>query len=148
MPKSEAHVRAIADTNIVVSGLLWHGAPRQVLEAARSGIIQLYTSLVLLAEFVDVLQRPKFARRLALAQVTPENLVSGYAALATVILPAAIPRVIASDPDDDAVIACAVGAQAEVVVSGDRDLLDLQSYGGITIVTAAELLVHLGLSPT
>lgn len=136
-------MRVIADTNIAVSGLLWHGAPRQVLEAARAGTIQLYTSPVLLAELEDVLQRSKFARRLTLAQVTPPTLVLGYASLARVIHPASVPSVIASDPDDDAVIACAVAAQAEVIVSGDRDLLNLRFYEGIPIVTAAQLLSRL-----
>ena len=63
-------MRVVADTNTVVSGLLWHGNPRQVLEAARSGTLQLYTSAALLGEIEEILQRPKFAQRLSLAGVT------------------------------------------------------------------------------
>jgi putative PIN family toxin of toxin-antitoxin system len=74
-------VRVVADTNTVVSGLLWHGNPRQVLEAARAGTFQLYASAALLAEIEEVLQRPKFAQRLSFAGVTSRTLVMGYAAL-------------------------------------------------------------------
>jgi uncharacterized protein len=136
-------MRVVADTNTVVSGLLWHGAPRQVLDAARTGTLELYTSALLLAELADVLQRPKFAQRLTLAEVTPQTLVVGYAALARLIVPATIGVVVAADPDDDAILACAVAARAEVIVSGDSDLLHLASYEGIPIITAAQLIARI-----
>jgi len=136
-------VHVVVDTNTVVSGLLWHGAPRQVLDAARVGRLALYTSAPLLAELAEVLPRPKFAQRLALAEVTPQTLVLGYAVLAQLIVPATIGPVVEADPDDDAVLACAVAAHAEVIVSGDSDLLDLESYEGIPIITAAQLMARL-----
>ncbi len=63
-------MKVVADTNVVVSGLLWHGPSRQVLDAACAGSIQLFTTTVLLAELQDVLRRPKFAERLTHAAVT------------------------------------------------------------------------------
>jgi len=133
----------VADTNTVVSGLLWHGPPRQVLDAARAGTLQLYTTAVLLAELDEVLQRPKFAQRLTLAGVTTRTLVLGYAALARLIEPAVIVPVVEEDPDDDAVLACAVAAQAEAIVSGDSHLLDLKEYEKIPVVTAAQLVAQI-----
>ena len=143
MPKGEPSVRVVADTNTVVSGLLWHGPPRQVLDAARAGTLQLYTTAVLLAELDEVLQRPKFAQRLTLAGVTTRTLVLGYAALARLIEPAVIVPVVEEDPDDDAVLACAVAAQAEAIVSGDSHLLDLKEYEKIPVVTAAQLVAQI-----
>ena len=116
---------------------------RQVLEAARTGTLQLYTTSSLLAEIQDVLQRPKFAHRLSLASVTSRNLVMGYAALARLIEPAVIEPVILPDPDDDAVLACAVAARAEAIVTGDAHLLNLKQYEGIPILTAAQLLTRI-----
>jgi len=133
-------VRVVADTNTVVSGLLWHGNPRQVLDAARAGTLQLYTSAALLAEIEEVLQRPKFAQRLSLAGVASRTLVMGYAALAWLIEPGVIKPVVIADPDDDAVLACAVAARAEAIVSGDKHLIDLTEYEEIPILTAAQLL--------
>ena len=94
-------MRAVADTNIVVSGLLWQGPSRRILERARAGEIELFTSSSLLAELQDVLSRRKFARRLELARVEPRRLLMGYAALARIVSPAEIPPTIADDPDDE-----------------------------------------------
>ena len=136
-------MHVVADTNTIVSGLLWYGPPRQVLDTARMGTMTLFTSASLLAELADVLQRPKFAQRLARANVTPHTLVFGYAALAGLVVPASIEPVIKADPDDDAVLACAVAAHAEVIVSGDRELLALGSYEGIPIITAVQLIARI-----
>jgi predicted nucleic acid-binding protein len=67
----------------------------------------------------------------------------GYAALARLIEPAVIEPVILPDPDDDAVLACAVAARAEAIVTGDAHLLDLKQYEGIPILTAAQLLTRI-----
>ena len=136
-------MRVVADTNIVVSGLMWRGNSRRILDAARTGDIHLLTTVALLAELEDVLGREKFAARLASAAVTPRELVLWYAALASVIEPAEIEPVVLADPDDDAVIACAVAAHCEVIVSGDSDLLVLKQHQGIRIVTAAELVAEI-----
>ncbi|MBV9787206.1 MAG: putative toxin-antitoxin system toxin component, PIN family [Chloroflexi bacterium] len=133
-------MRVVADTNTVISGSLWSSAPRQVLGAARSGKISLFTSVVLLIELEDVLQRPKFSQCLALVGATAHELVLGYAAIATVVEPALISPVVTADPDDDAVLACALAARAEIIVSGDNHLLDLKQYQDIEILTAASLI--------
>ena len=133
-------MRVVADTNTVVSGLLWHGSSRQVLDKARTGEVELFSSIVLLAELEEVLERDKFARRLAIVGLRPRDLVVGYAALATVVEPPVIPHVIVEDPDDDAVLACAVAARADAIVSGDTHLLSLRAYREIPILTAGELL--------
>ena len=136
-------MRVVADTNTLVSGLLWQGNPRRVLDAARAGTLQLYTTAALLAELEEVLQRPKFAQRLALAGVSSRTLVFGYAAFARLLEPAKIVPVIIVDPDDDAVLACAMAARAEVIVSGDSAQLYLALYEGIPIITAVQLMARI-----
>ncbi len=138
-------MRVVPDTNIVISGLLWRGLPRRVLDAARDGIIELYTSPVLLAELEEVLNREKFAKRLEAANVTIRELVDGFSALAKVLDAQPIEPVILRDPDDDAVLACALAAECEIIVSGDDDLPDLKQHQEIRILTAAELLAELSL---
>jgi putative PIN family toxin of toxin-antitoxin system len=138
-------MRVVADTNVVVSGLLWRGNPRRVLNAARDGIIELFTSITLLEELEDVLSREKFAPRLEAAKVTARELVLGYAALATVVEASPIEPVILADPDDDAVLACALAAQCEVITSGDSHLLDLKQYKEVRVLTASQLSVELSL---
>lgn len=137
-------MRVVLDTNVTISGLLWHGAPRQVIEAARNAVIELFTSPELLDELDDVLRRPKLASRLAQVGKTPANLIDEYLALITVVPAPPLSSAISADPDDDAVLACARSVQAAVIVSGDDDLLWLNKFEGIPILTAPKLLAWLG----
>jgi len=75
-------VRLILDTNIVVSGLIWGGIPRQLLELGRNGQATFFTSSVLLNELADVLEREKFAALLAPKNITPAFLMQRYGILA------------------------------------------------------------------
>jgi putative PIN family toxin of toxin-antitoxin system len=116
-------MKVVLDTNTIISGLFWNGAPRQVLDMAHDGLIDLYTSIDLLAELADVLSREKFSKQLDESQVAVDDLVTGYSSLATVIHVKKIPSVIRDDPDDDMVLACAISADAQIIVSGDSHLL-------------------------
>ena len=134
-------MRFVIDTNLLVSGLMFGGLPRQLLDAARAGEFELCTSEVLLAELLDVLDRSKFADRLAQAGLSPQILVDDLRKLAVVVSPTTVPRVVPTDPDDDHVLAAALAGAAELIASGDqRDLLPLGSYAGIPIVTAREAM--------
>jgi putative PIN family toxin of toxin-antitoxin system len=135
-------MNVVLDTNTVISGLFWKGAPRQILDLARSGSITLFTSPELLAELADVIGRKKFVQRMVQAQVTVNELVFGYAALERAIHPAKIKPVILADPDDDKVLACAIAAKATLIVSGDGHLLDLKEYKTIKIIPVNELLMQ------
>ncbi len=132
-------MRAVADTNIVVSAFLWGGTPREILGAARDETITLFTSAALIAELEDVLAREKFTLRIARVGSSVAEMIDGYLALAQMVRPGAPPRVV-RDPDDDHVIACALSAEAEIVVSGDAGLFSLGRYEGISVVTAAQML--------
>jgi putative PIN family toxin of toxin-antitoxin system len=114
-----------------------------MLDAARNGQISLYTSAALLAELAEVLPRAKFAKRVAAARVSVERLVRRYARLARSITPAEINPIVFADTDDDAVIACALAAHVDLIVSGDKRLRNVKNYQGIPIVTAAEALTRL-----
>jgi putative PIN family toxin of toxin-antitoxin system len=136
MPK----VRLVLDTNTVISGLLWNGPPRGLLDAAISGTVDIYTSAVMLAELREVLAYPRLAKRLAASGETVDQQVAQFMALAHLTAPAAIAGAVLADPDDDHVIACALAAQADVIVSGDAHLLNLKHYQGMRIIGAAEAL--------
>lgn len=132
-------MRLVLDTNIVASGLLWGGNPAQLLDAAQLGEIELFTSRPLLAELSNILIRRKFAKTIEASGLSIEALVLSYVDLTTVVRPAAIAAAVAADPTDDQVLACAVSAQADLIVSGDKHLLDLGgSYQNIRIVMPAE----------
>ena len=60
--------------------------------------------------------------------------------LAQIVEPGESLKVIADDPDDDRVLECAVKGRADVIVSGDRHLLKLGRYRGVSIVTVRQFL--------
>lgn len=69
-----------------------------------------------------------------------DELVLGYAELATVVEPAQIALTIVEDPSDDQVLACAIAAHADLIVSGDKHLHSLGGqFKGITIIRPAEV---------
>ncbi len=131
-------MRAVLDTNVVVSGLLWKASPRQVLDAARDKRLLLYTSSVLLDELAEVLSRAHLAQAISANRSSPAFLMQHYAMLAQVVAPAHIARVVARDIDDDAVLACALTAQADLIISGDAHLLNLKHYQGMRIIDATQ----------
>lgn len=131
-------MRLVLDTNTAISGLLWHGTPGKLIDAARAKSVSLCTSAALLAELRGVLAREKFAKQLETRGLNAIEVFDGYAALTAIVVPAIIQPTIVNDPSDDAVLACALGAKAEIIVSGDRHLLDLKEHRGIRVVTAAE----------
>lgn len=128
-------MRLVLDTNVLVSAFFWDGNERRVLEACKDGEHGLAVSAFILDELARVL-REKF-------EVPPEK-EAGYAsqlvALAWVVDPGTIPDVIEEDPSDNRILACALEAQADAIVSGDSHLLDLEHFKGIQVHRAADLV--------
>jgi putative PIN family toxin of toxin-antitoxin system len=131
-------VQIVLDTNCVISGLFWLGPARTLLDLGRTNRIKLYSSLSLVTELATVLARPKFAARLKAANVDDASVVAGYASMIYLIKRPQAIRPVCRDPNDDEVLACARAAQADLLVSGDKDLLVLKNYGKIPIVTASQ----------
>jgi putative PIN family toxin of toxin-antitoxin system len=134
-------VRIVLDTNVVLSALLWRGTPYRLFRAIRQHEHdQLFSSAALLEELGRVLTRPTPAKRLALLGMVAHEALALYIDAIELMTPLTVPILVAADPDDDQVIATAVAAEADLVVSGDRHLLDLGSHGTIRIVTPAEAM--------
>lgn len=132
-------MRVVADTNIVISALGWGGQPRQLLQAAADGLITLYTSPVLFEELHKVIHRPHIIAVLTKRQSTPQTALAFYQQLAIQVSPLSTPRVVLNDSDDDHVVAAAVAANADLIVSGDfKHLLPLKEHRGIRIINLRE----------
>jgi uncharacterized protein len=127
--------RAIFDTNVQISGLLWRGRAYQCLLLARSGVIETFYCQPILAELSEKL-RNKF-------RFSENQLQSVLAEIKRYSQRVEIDgklRVVHADPDDDKFIECAIVARAGFIVSSDRHLLDLETYQGVKIVSPEEFL--------
>jgi len=134
-------IKAVLDTNVLVSGLLsTQGPPHQVLDAWLEGRYTLVTSLYLVDELIQVLSYPRIANRFRFAEVEITDILTALLSQAEVIpgqlhLPGAT-----RDPKDDAVVACAVEGEADYIVSGGQDLLVLGEYQGCQVITPRQFL--------
>lgn len=149
-------IRAVFDANILVSAFLSRehpgGVSNELLRFGRERVIELLLSPEIVGEALTIL--------LTSQRLRDRYLYTGSAAVAffddlrdvitPVIDPQPTPGAVPRDPDDDKIIACAVAANAEYLVSRDRDLLSLANFAGIAIVSPEAFLhiVRARQSPT
>jgi putative PIN family toxin of toxin-antitoxin system len=119
--------RIVLDTNVFVSGtILPRGASTGILQAWRQNTFTLLTSVVQIAELIDVLERPKFVKRYNVGNAEIAALVRRIEATA-VTLEILDPQVIElRDPDDEIILATAMTGKARFLVTGDEDLLSVR----------------------
>ena len=129
--------RLVLDTNVLVSAFLWRGLPGRLIELAGEREIQVLTSRVLLDELAATLIKKKLAKYVAATGLTADQMLAGFKRLATFVSARRLDERVSRDADDDAVLACALAARADFVVSGDDDLLVLGNFNSIPIVSVA-----------
>ena len=139
MTNARASIRVVLDTNIFVSAIVFGGKPRRIIDSVALNTI----SLVMAEEMVTEMRRivvdkfPDFLRDLHKV----EKLIESDA----IWVKLGLVGVSASrDPDDDKFIEAALMGEAQYIVSGDKDLLDLRNYEGVQIMSPAEFLRRFG----
>ncbi len=136
-------IRAVLDTNIIISALFWGGPPGLVFAAARDDQFVALLTDELADELKKVLVREKFVNELSRRQMTVEAVLDQYRSAAELVTSAEVPQALVRDPKDKIVLACAIGGDAAYIVSGDNDLLTLSVYKDVHILTATEFLERL-----
>jgi len=136
-------MRVVADTNVLISALMFGGLPGRFLDLALGRRFTLLSSKALLDE-LDAKLRGKFAVSESDAVAIRAKL-EGNARMAD---PDFRLNAVADDPDDNRVLECAVAGKADSIVSGDRHLLRIGSYEGIAIVTVRQFLESAGVLKT
>lgn len=108
------------------------------MELARAGAFTLVDSPAPLAEVERVVRRRKFYAILERSQTDARRIMREVTRLSDIVEAPALPAPVSRDSDDDRVPAVAVAGHADIVVSGDMDLLSLGAYENIPIVASAE----------
>lgn len=128
--------RVVLDTNIFVSALISDGKPRKLLKMGISNEFSIVASEPLLKELVTVFRRPKFEtsedeiREIVLALIRTCEIVAVKSRF----------DVVREDKKDNMIVNTAVDGKADVVVSGDKHLLELKNFRGIRIMSVDDML--------
>ena len=139
-------MRVVADANIFVSAALGRSPESpsvRIIDAALDGRIELVMSPALLEEIADVLSRPRIRKRLSAEDA--QLFLADVAAQVLMLTDPLDPPSVCRDPDDDYLVALALLAGAEVLVSGDDDLLAVEpDRAGVAVLTPRQLIDQLG----
>ncbi len=135
-------MRVVIDTNVMLSGLIKPGSvPGRILRAWRDGSFRLVLSEFLLEEIAVALARPKIQALVPWPAPQIDRFVLELRAFCDVVEPAVLDFDYPRDPDDIPVLATLIASGADVLVTGDRDLLVLRE--DYPIETLAEFVLRL-----
>jgi putative PIN family toxin of toxin-antitoxin system len=133
--------RIVCDTNVIISGFFWRGAPRQILSRVEAGQDMLFTSRDLLVELERVLSYKKLDKILSETRITSADILRWVISQATIIIPKPLSYItVKEDPSDDMILACALTAGVDTIISGDKHLLRLGAYESLKIIKAADYI--------
>lgn len=134
-------LKVVIDTNQFISSVInKHGPSANLLEAWRKYHFTLVLSEKILLEIRRVFSYPRISQKYRLNENDINALVDFLEHEAVVLSDLGKIDVIKDDPEDNEILACALEAGADYIVSGDKHLLNLKNYQGITIVTVQEFL--------
>ncbi|PSB33436.1 putative toxin-antitoxin system toxin component, PIN family [filamentous cyanobacterium Phorm 46] len=133
-------MRVIIDTNVFVSGWLWGGIPARLFRLARNSQLRICAYEQILAELQNTLSKQKLQAKLQSLGFTVDSLMMGTRVLVEVYPISEINVPTLRDRNDNMILATAIAADVDAIVTGDLDLLVLQEYEGIVIVTARDFL--------
>ncbi len=123
-------MRVVLDTNVFISGVFFSGPPFEILKAWLDKRIQIIISSEILQEYKRVGE--ELMHRYPDIEITP--ILKSFSTKATSVSAPRLPHPVCVDPDDDKFLACAAAGNAELIISGDRHLLDINEFQGIKIV--------------
>lgn len=129
-------LRVVLDSNIFISGIIFGGNPRKIINLIFEGKLKLCISSEILVEIKEVLERNKFG----FSPDVTQHIIYEIESISEFITPKKKHSIIKRDPDDNIIIDCAIEAQAEYIITGDNDLLDLKEYKNIKIINASEFI--------
>ena len=124
-------MRAVFDTNVLVAAFVAEGICSKLLTRGRKKQFHLIVCPIILQEFERVLIKKFSATR----NETRSALRIVSDVVHSVVHPSQSVQSVCRDPDDDAILACALEARADYLVTGDVDLLELKVFKGVQIVT-------------
>lgn len=131
-------MKAVLDTNVLISGIFFGGHPRAILDAWAAGRFELVLSPSIFDEYVRTCDRLGTSHE----GLKSEAILATIIGHGTLVADAIAPGPITADPDDDKFMSCAQGHGA-IVVSGDKHLLDVSGWEGVRVMRPHHFLAYL-----
>ena len=135
--KPKKIIRVVLDTNVLISALLFKGELSRVVRLWQKGKIVPIISKETFSELRTVLEYPKFSLSRAEIKSLIEHEILPFFEVVSVSKHV---RGACRDPGDDKFISCAISANAECIVTGDKDLSDLKKYQSVRIIHASNFI--------
>ena len=138
-------LRAVLDTNVIVSGVIAsQGPPSDLLTAWRNRRFDLVIGPAILREIERVLRLPRIMKAYRLVPQDISDLIELLTSGAILTPGHLTTPPMSRDPEDDQILACAIEGHADYAVTGDKDLLSLEHYREIPIISPAAFAGLLG----
>ena len=129
-------MKIVLDTNVFISGVFFTGSPYEILNAWHQGKVELVLSMAIVTEYQRVGERLSSQ----FPGVDLQPFLDLIAVKATIVTVPALREPVCADPDDDQFLACAIAGGAEVIVSGDKHLLNVSGFEGIMVMKPRDSL--------
>ena len=133
-------ILAVFDCNVIISAIGWGGHPRGCLNLVAARQVTLCLTPEIWTEYDQRVPEVLADKR---PGVDARPILDWILRTATMIEPAPLGKRRSRDPKDDRYLACALGSGAKLIVTSDRDLLELRKPFGVRIMTPVELLLHI-----
>ena len=128
-------MRIVIDTNIIASALFFGGKPYQLLRYVMESRVDVVASKEIVDEYEEIVLRLQRKYPAINSLIPLQDIISKFE-----IIRVNSEIHISRDPADDKFISCALDGKCLYIVSGDSDLLDIESYEGIEILTVSDFL--------
>ena len=133
-------LKLVLDANTIISAFLWEGNEAELFRKIENKKAELYSSFEIVKEIEDVLKRAKFKELIIKSGLTIEEIMQKIISLSNMAFGKKLTINACRDWNDNKILECAKLAGADIIVSGDEDLLVLKEFEGIKILNTKEVL--------
>ena len=128
------------DTNVLVSATFWSGASHKIIEKVEEKKLTLILSPAIIKEYAEVLEYDEIQEKIKHKNLEMKMTVQKIVALSTIGEPTEEIQMVEDDPDDDAILECAVEGNIDFIISQDKHLLKLKEFRRIPILKPEDFL--------
>jgi len=138
-------IKVVPDANILLSGMFGHSnsTPRKILNLAMAKKIVMYGSQETYEEFCQKVMKPKFSRYWKRQIFTPEKIILDYKAIVNIMDTKGVlegVNIVKKDPSDDCYFRIAKSCGSQIIITGDKGVLDVKKFEEIVVVEPARFL--------